>query len=101
MSNRAQHEKIKFRVGDLVAVHHAFREGEKKRRQIFEGTVIAISGRQENKSFTVQKSAAADVMVERIWPLASPWLKKIVVKKKGKVRRAKLYYLRQSDQKKS
>ena len=101
MANQAQHDKTKFSVGDTIAVHHSFKEGKKKRTQAFEGIVISIRGRQENKSFTVRKQTAAGVSVERIWPLASPWLKKIEVKKKGKVRRAKLYYLRKSDQKKS
>lgn len=101
MSNRAQHGETKFQVGDIVSVYHFFREGKKKRRQVFEGIVIAISGRQENKSFTVRKQTEAGVAVERIWPLASPWLKKIVVKKKGQVRRAKLYYLRRREPEKN
>ena len=99
MANRAKHGKTEFCVGDTIAVHHAFKEGKKTRTQIFQGVVIAIKGRQENKSFTVRRKTA-NVAVERIWPLISPWLKKIEVKKKGKVRRAKLYYLRKSDQKK-
>ena len=101
MANQAQHEKTKFRVGDTIAVHHSFKEGKKKRTQIFEGMVIAIRGREENKSITVRKQSTAGVKVERIWPLISPWLKKIVLKKKGDVRRAKLYYLRKREQKKS
>jgi len=84
-----------FAVGDTIAVHHKVREGSKERVQIFEGIVIAIKGRQpENKSFTVRKIAAAEIGVERIWPISCPSIEKIKVKKKGKTRRAKLYYLR-------
>lgn len=84
-----------FRVGDTIQVHHTIVEGKKKRTVVFEGAVIAIKGREENKTFKVRKIGEAGIGIERIWPLNSPWLKKIVVKKKGKVRRAKLYYLRQ------
>jgi hypothetical protein len=57
--------------------------------------VIAIRGREENKSFTVRRIAAGSVGVERIWPLSSPWIQQIEVAKTGKVRRSKLYYLRE------
>ena len=99
MANVVRWKNIEFHVGDTIAVHHTFKEGKKTRTQVFQGVVIAIKGRQENKSFTIRREAA-NVAVERIWPLISPWIKKIEVKKKGKVRRAKLYYLRKSDQKK-
>ena len=69
-------------------------EGEKIRTQPFEGIVIAIKGRGENKMFTVRKIGADAIGVERIWPDNSPWIEKVVVKKQGRVRRAKLYYLR-------
>lgn len=98
MVNRAIWQKDdkqkKFSVGDTIRVHQKIIEGEKTRTQIFEGVVIAIRGRAENKSFTVRKIGADSIGVERIWPLVSPWLKKITVENKGKVRRAKLYYLR-------
>lgn len=87
-------DKTTFRVGDKIAVHLKILEKKKERSQIFRGVVIAIRGREENKSFTVRKIASQGIGVERIFPLYSPWIKKIVVKKKGKVRRAKLYYLR-------
>jgi large subunit ribosomal protein L19 len=83
---------INFSVGDTVAVHQKVQEGDKTRTQIFEGVVIKID--RNAKSFTVRK-VSDGIGVERIWPLASPWLEKIVVKKKAKrIRRAKLYYLR-------
>jgi len=94
MANQASLRGINFGIGDLVKVHQKIIEGEKERIQVFEGMVIAIRGQGENKSFTVRRIAAGNIGVERIWPLASPWLVKLEVIKKGKVRRAKLYYLR-------
>lgn len=89
--------KIDFSVGDIVRVHQKIQEGEKSRTQAFEGVVLAISGREENKMFTARKMVG-DVAVERIWPLNSPSIEKIVLKSrsKNKVRRAKLYHLRKT-----
>ena len=95
MSNRAQINKTLFNVGDTVVVSHKIQEGDKTRTQPFEGIVIAIKGSGENKSFTVRKIAVRGIGVERIWPLNSPWISRIKVKKKAKAKRAKLYYLRQ------
>ncbi len=81
-------------VGDTVAVHTEIIEGKKTRIQVFEGIVIAIKNRGNGKSFTVRKIAAGGIGVEKIFPVLMPAIKKIVVKRKGKVRRAKLYYLR-------
>ena len=85
---------INFSPGDTVRVYQKIKEGDKTRIQVFEGIVLAIRGRQENKSFTVRKIATGGVGVERIWPVGSPLIEKITVLKKGNVRRAKLYYLR-------
>lgn len=93
MANIAKWQKTEFHVGDTVEVHQ-------KKLPVFEGVVIAIRGKGENKTFTVRKIAAGGVGVERIWSLISPWITKIVVKKKGKVRRGKLYYLRKGVKKK-
>lgn len=86
---------INFVPGDIVRVHQKIVEGDKSRTQVFEGVVIGIKGRQENKSFTVRK-LVGDVAVERIWPMMSPNIVKIDVKShsKEKIRRSKLYYLR-------
>ncbi|MFH1833123.1 MAG: 50S ribosomal protein L19 [Candidatus Levyibacteriota bacterium] len=87
--------KIDFIVGDTVKVYQKIKEDEKSRTQVFEGVVLAIRGRDENKSFMVRK-LVGDIAVERIWPLSSPQIEKVVVRShsKKKVRRAKLYYLR-------
>lgn len=95
MANQATFGRTEFSVGDTVAVHHKFKEANKERAQAFTGIVIAIRGHEPNKSFTVRKIASGGIGVERIWPLFCPSISKIVVKKKGKVRRAKLYYLRE------
>lgn len=82
-------------VGDLVKVSVRLIESGKSRLAHFEGLVIAIKGKGEGKSFTVRRIGTGAVGIERLWPLNSPWIEKVQVKKKGKVRRAKLYYLRQ------
>ena len=83
-----------FRPGDTVKVFYRIREEGKERTQPFEGVVIAIKGVGVSKTFTVRKIASQKVGVERIFPLLSPNIQKIEVVKKGKARRAKLYYLR-------
>ncbi len=83
-----------FRPGDTVNVHVKVKEGEKERVQEFQGIVIARRGGGLNATFTVRKISDG-VGVERIFPLHSPRIAKIEKMKAGKVRRAKLYYLRQ------
>ncbi len=82
-----------FRSGDTVKVHVKITEGEKTRIQVFEGAVIRKTKGQNRASFTVRKISHG-VGVERIFPLHSPIIDKIEVIRKGKVRRARLYYLR-------
>jgi len=93
--NSSKDKKFNFKVGDKIVVSQKIVEGGKERTQDFEGLVLAISGRVENKMFTVRKVATGQVAVERIFPLSSPWILKVEVKKKGKVRRAKLYHVRE------
>lgn len=83
----------KFKVGDQVKVHLKVHEGDKTRIQIFAGTVIRKRGRGTSATFTVLKESHGDV-VEKIFPLHSPQVEDVTVVTKGKVRRAKLYYLR-------
>src|SRR5262249_53319027 len=82
-----------FGVGDTVKVHVRIKEGEKERIQIFEGMVIARRGGGASASFTVRKISDG-IGVERIFPLHSPILDKVEVTRQGRVRRSKLYYLR-------
>jgi large subunit ribosomal protein L19 len=88
-------KQVNFILGDIIRVHERIKEGEKSRIQVFEGTVLALKGRGENKSFTVMK-IVGDVGVEKIFPINSPSVEKIEVKahSKKKIRRAKLYYMR-------
>jgi large subunit ribosomal protein L19 len=83
-----------FRVGDTIKVNYKIIEGEKVRTQPYQGIVIAIKGSGVSKTFTVRKIGADGVGVERIFPFHSPNIESIRIMKKGKVRRAKLYYLR-------
>ncbi len=82
-----------FRVGDTVRVYHKIIEGTKERIQMFEGVVIARSNSSIRETFTVRR-VSFGVGVEKIFPVHSPRIDKIEVVKRGKVRRAKLYYLR-------
>ena len=82
-----------FNVGDTVKVHAKVKEGNRERIQIFEGTVIKRQGGSSRETFTVRKSSNG-IGVERTWPLHSPNVEKIEVIRRGKVRRAKLFYLR-------
>ena len=86
-------EVPQFRVGDTVRVHAMIKEGNRERIQIFEGTVLKRQGTGARATFTVRK-ASNGVGVEKTWPLYSPNVEKIEVVRKGKVRRAKLNYLR-------
>ena len=83
----------KFNVGDTVQVHYKVVEGTRERIQVYEGTVIKIQGGGARETFTVRRLSYG-VGVERTFPIHSPRIEKLVVTRKGKVRRAKLYYLR-------
>ena len=83
----------KFNVGDTVKVHNRIKEGNKERIQIFEGTVIKRQGGSNRETFTVRKISGG-CGVEKTWPVHSRFVEKIEVVRKGKVRRAKIYYLR-------
>ena len=93
-------EMAEFAIGDTVDVHFMIKEENKMRIQIFSGIVISKKGRSINQNFTVRRISYGEG-VERIFPAHSPLIDKIVVKKRGKVRRAKLYYLRQRTGKKA
>ncbi len=82
-----------FKPGDTVRVHVRVIEGEKERVQVFEGIVIGMRGSRQGRTFTVRK-VSGGIGVERIFPLNSPMIKTVEVSRRGRVRRAKLTYLR-------
>jgi large subunit ribosomal protein L19 len=86
-------EVADFNVGDTVRVHAKVKEGNRERTQVFEGTVLKRQNGGSRETFTVRKSSNG-IGVERTWPVHSPIIEKIEVVRHGKVRRAKLYYLR-------
>jgi large subunit ribosomal protein L19 len=86
-------EGAAFNVGDSVRVHVKIKEGDKERIQVFAGTVIARDGRGTTETFTVRRISYGEG-VERVFPVHAPSVAKIEIEKSGKVRRAKLYYLR-------
>ena len=86
-------EVADFAVGDTVKVHNKIKEGNRERIQIFEGTVIKRQGGSNRETFTVRKFSNG-VGVEKTWSVHSPFVEKIEVVRHGKVRRAKIYYLR-------
>ena len=89
-----------FRVGDTVRVHGKIKEGNRERIQVFEGTVLKIQGGGPRTTFTVRKESSG-IGVEKTWPLHSPNVEKVEVVRRGKVRRAKLNYLRKLSGKKA
>lgn len=89
--------QINFVPGDIVRVFQKITEGEKTRTQVFEGVVLSISGRGENKMYSVRK-VVGDVAIERIFPVNSPSIEKLEIKahSKKKIRQSKLFYLREN-----
>lgn len=88
-------EYPEFQTGDTVNVHYLVREGDKERVQKFEGLVISRRGSGANQTFMVRKISAGNIGVERIFPLYSPFIDKIELKRQGDIKRSKLYYLRE------
>ena len=82
-----------FSVGDTVRVHAKIKEGNRERIQVFEGVVLKRQGGSSRETFTVRKNSNG-IGVEKTWPVHSPFVDNIEVVRRGKVRRAKLYYLR-------
>lgn len=87
-------EITEFNVGDTIRVHAKIKEGNRERIQVFEGTVIKRQGGSNRETFTVRKFSSG-IGVEKTWPLHTPNIDKIEVVRRGKVRRAKLNYLRE------
>lgn len=113
MANTTQIQGTTIHVGDTIRVHYRIiekdivagktkrekHEEQKERTQVFEGIVIAIRGSGAGENFIVRRIGTGNIGIERIFPAISPWIRKVDVKKLGKVRRAKLYYLRQKTRK--
>ena len=93
-SAQLRKEPLEFNVGDTVKVHTKVVEGEKERIQVFAGLVIGRRGHGMNETFTVRRISYGEG-VERVFPVHSPRIDKVVVERQGKVRRAKLTYLRE------
>lgn len=89
----AKNEVPAFKAGDTVSVHYKIREGNKERIQVYQGVVLQRNSDGSNQTFTVRKISNG-VGVERIFPINSPNIEKVIVNSYGKVRRAKLFYLR-------
>ena len=88
-----KNEFPKFIAGDTITVHYKIREGNKERIQQYRGVVIQRSGAGHTETFTVRKMSG-NIGVERIFPVSSPFIDKIEINKHGKVRRARIFYLR-------
>lgn len=82
-----------FKAGDTITVHYKIREGDKERIQLFQGVVLQRNGVGVSETFTIRK-LSGNIGVERIIPIASPFIEKIEVNKRGVVRRARIFYLR-------
>jgi large subunit ribosomal protein L19 len=93
-------ELPKFSAGDTITVYYEIKEGEKKRTQFFKGVVIQRKGSGATETFTIRKMSGT-VGVERIFPVHMPALQKIEINKKGKVRRARIFYFRELTGKKA
>ena len=92
-SEQLRAEPLQFKVGDIVKVHTKVKEGGKERTQVFQGIVLGIRGRGLNATFTVRRISYGEG-VEKVFPVNSPNVEKVEVERAGKVRRAKLNYLR-------
>ena len=88
-----QSEMPKFSAGDTITVHYKIKEGNKERIQLFRGVVIQRRGKGHTETFTVRKMSG-NIGVERIFPVASPFIEKVEINKHGSVRRARIFYFR-------
>jgi len=94
MAQFLTYQDQKISVGDTLRIHQTIKEGDKQRVQVYEGILIAVKNAGSGKSITVRRISTANIGVEKIFPLNSPSIKKIEVKRHGDVQKSKLYYLR-------
>jgi len=90
---KVENQLPEFRSGDTVTVHYKIKEGDKERIQMFRGVVIQRKGEGQTATFTVRKISEG-IGVERIFPVFSPFIDKVEINKRGRVRRARIFYLR-------
>ena len=95
MAQHTAYQDQTISAGDTVRIHQEISEGDKTRIQVYEGIVIALKNRGAGQTMTVRKIGANSIGVEKIFPLALSSIKKIEIKRKGNVRRSKLYFLRE------
>ena len=98
MANSFSIKETVVNIGDTVAVNYTFNEGGKEKKQAFEGVVVAVRGRGDNKMFTVRKMTRSKIGVERIIPVISPFVESVKITKKGSVRRAKVSFIRKKSE---
>lgn len=95
MANSVSYQNQIFNIGDTISVHYKLKEGDKERIQIFKGILIKLKGNKpETKMITVRKTSKTGVSIERIFPLNSPYIDKIVPIKKTSYTKAKAYFIR-------
>lgn len=94
MANTLTVKDVAFSVGDTIRLHYSLHDKDKKKNQIFEGIVLDIKGREDNKMFTVRKVTKSNIGVERIYPVISPFIEKIEVVKKGSTKLSNVEYIR-------
>ncbi len=94
MANSITIKEKNVKIGDVIKVHYKFKDGDKTKEQNFEGVLIKIRGRENNKMFTVRKMSKDKIGIEHIFPLLSPFIDKVDVVKEGNARRSKLYFIR-------
>lgn len=94
MANQLTIKDVSVRVGDTVNINYKFVEGDKEKKQAFEGIVIKMRGRGVNQMFTIRKMTRSKIGVERIIPVASPFIDSVKIVKKGNARRAHLGFIR-------
>jgi large subunit ribosomal protein L19 len=103
MSLKFSFQDQEYTIGDTLKINYKIKEKDKERIQAFDGILLAIQGRGEGKSIIIQKTATDGIKVERIFPINSPWIDSIkrLRSPKTKIRRSKLYYLRNSKTRKT
>jgi large subunit ribosomal protein L19 len=94
MANSITIKNTLVHIGDTIKIYYKFKESDKFKEQIFSGILIAVKGSGINKMFTVRKGTKDKIGVERIFPINSPYINKVSISKKGLVRRAKIYFIR-------